>query len=315
MNNFVFAVDENYNHQLFYSIYSLLDNIDSKINLYIIHKNPMTFSNFHNRLQKEFDNFNLYIYKFEYSNFYFPEVENRHVSEATYYRLFIDKIIPEEVDQYIYMDADIICVNNPEHYINEVFEDMSKKKYIIASRTENNLNSYTEKIFKRLDMKSSKYFNAGVMFVDHQKWLKNNIGESLLKQLEKIKDKIIYWDQDVLNSFFDGDYIEISQNINYPINLRWPMDTKEIKRNALFIHYQSNNKPWSIRSVFNKGSSFYQDVAIKTLDQYHLVKTVRRFDLLYLIINTLTFKFLNLKRPLNFYKISLLRIFSYRLNI
>ena len=128
MNNFVFAVDENYNHQLFYSIYSLLDNIDSKINLYIIHKNPMTFSNFHNLLKKEFDNFNLYIYKFEYSSFYFPEVENRHVSEATYYRLFIDKIIPEEVDQYIYMDADIICVNNPEHYINEVFEDMSKKK-------------------------------------------------------------------------------------------------------------------------------------------------------------------------------------------
>ena len=40
------------------------------------------------------------------------------------------------------------------------------------------LNSYTEKIFKRLEMKSSKYFNAGVMFVDHQKWLKNNIGEA-----------------------------------------------------------------------------------------------------------------------------------------
>ena len=214
MNNLVFAVDENYNHQLFYSIYSLLDNIDSKTNLYVIHKNPMTFSNFHNRLQKEFDNFNLYIYKFEYSNFYFPEVENRHVSEATYYRLFIDKIIPEEVDQYIYMDADIICVNNPEHYINEVFEDMSKKKYIIASRTENNLNSYTEKIFKRLDMKSSKYFNAGVMFVDHQKWLKNNIGELLLKQLEEIKDKNIYWDQDVLNSFFAGEYNENSQIIN-----------------------------------------------------------------------------------------------------
>ena len=82
MNNFVFAVDENYNHQLFYSIYSLLDNIDSKINLYIIHKNPMTFSNFHNLLNKDFDNFNLYIYKFEYSSFYFPKVENRHVSEA-----------------------------------------------------------------------------------------------------------------------------------------------------------------------------------------------------------------------------------------
>jgi hypothetical protein len=93
------------------------------------------------------------------------------------------------------------------------------------------------------------------------------------------------------------------------------MDTKEIKHNALFIHYQSNNKPWSIRSVFNKGSSFYQDVAIKTLNQYHLVKTVRRFDLFYLIIYTLTFKFLNLKRPLNFYKISLLRIFSNKLNI
>ena len=98
MNNFVYAADQNYNTQLFYSIFSLLENISTEVNIFIIHKDPKSFEPQINRLNSNFKNLNLSIYKFEIENFEFPNVEGKHVSEATYYRLFIDNLIPRDID-------------------------------------------------------------------------------------------------------------------------------------------------------------------------------------------------------------------------
>ena len=38
-------------------------------------------------------------------------------------------------------------------------------------------------------MISTKYFNAGVMFVDHLKWQKEKTGENLINKLVEIKIK------------------------------------------------------------------------------------------------------------------------------
>ena len=315
MNNFVYAADQNYNKQLFYSINSLLENTNSNTNLHIIHKEPDTFKNFKVYLENNFSNFALNLYSFNFSNIDFPNIENKHVSEATYYRLFIDKIIPKDIENYIYLDADIIAINNIDPYVDEIMSTLKKSDLVVACRTEYNKNEKNNAYFENIEMSSSKYFNAGVMFVDHKKWIERKIGESLLQKLNEIKEKINYWDQDVLNSYFDGKYIELSQAINYPLNLRIPISifyrdlVEDIEKETLLIHYQSNNKPWNIRGCFNSGASFYQDVALRTEGKYHLVKTVRRFDLLYLIIKTIQFKFFNLSRKLNFYKEAMKIIF------
>ena len=106
----------------------------------------------------------------------------------------------------------------------------------------------------------------------------------------------------MLNSFFDGEYVELNDAINYPLNLRWPVPFEEIEEDKLFIHYQSNNKPWNIRGCFNEGSKFYQNVALSSEKKYHLVKTVRRYDLYFLIVKTLKLKFRNIDKKVNFYK-------------
>ena len=104
MNNFIYAADKNYNKQLFYSINSLLGNTDTHLNLHIIHKEPDTFIEYKLFIENKYKNFSINLYPFEYSNFIFPNLENKHVSEATYYRLFIDKIIPKDIESYIYLD-------------------------------------------------------------------------------------------------------------------------------------------------------------------------------------------------------------------
>ena len=277
----------------------------SEVNIYIIHKDPLSFESYKKTLIKKYQNLNLTIYKFESSDFDFPNIKNKHVSEATYYRLFIDQLIPDNVKYYTYLDADIICINNPMFYLKELISEMKKEDFVIGCRTENNKVNEDSRLFENLSMNSSKYFNAGVMIVNHQKWLDENIGHKLLTRLEEIRNNINYWDQDVLNSFFDGSYKEISLNLNFPINLRWPVDCKDIEERGIFLHYQSNNKPWSVRGCFNEGSKYYQNYALRVDNRYHIIKTVKRYDLLYLLMNTLKFHFTHFHSPLNFYKESI----------
>jgi lipopolysaccharide biosynthesis glycosyltransferase len=305
VNNFVYASDSNYNNQLYYSIFSLLENFMSQVNIYVIHKDPSSFTKYKNNLLEKFNNLNLNIYKFDFKDIEFPNIQNKHVSEATYYRLFIDQFIPSDLEYYMYLDADIICINNPKFYLNELVNEMKKENFIIGCRTENNKIDDTNMIFENLSMNSSKYFNAGVMIVNHQKWLEKDIGKKLLTKLEEIREEINYWDQDVLNSYFDGTYKEISQNLNFPLNLRWPIDCKDVEQKGIFLHYQSNNKPWSIRGSFNEASKYYQNYSLKINSGYHLEKTVKRYDILYLLLNTFKFKFIYFQKPFNFYKESI----------
>ena len=84
MKDFLYCFDSNYNQQALTSIFSLLDNTSSKINLYIIHNDPTTF-----KIQKIINHKNLDIFKiYKFKNdkkIDFPNLNNSHVSEATYY--------------------------------------------------------------------------------------------------------------------------------------------------------------------------------------------------------------------------------------
>ena len=40
------------------------------------------------------------------------------MSEATYFRIFVEEYIDIDIDYFIYLDADIICINNPENYFH-----------------------------------------------------------------------------------------------------------------------------------------------------------------------------------------------------
>ena len=55
----------------------------------------------------------------------------------------------------------------------------------------------------------TKYFNAGVVVINFQEWIKNNMKNSLLDIMRKKYEQIIYWDQDVLNCYFNGEFLEL----------------------------------------------------------------------------------------------------------
>ena len=59
------------------------------------------------------------------------------------------------------------------------------------------------------------------------KWNKKSEEKEFIDNLNQIKDKVLWWDQDVLNFTFDGEYEELNSLLNYQIEPNNNFDTKK----------------------------------------------------------------------------------------
>ena len=216
--NFIYAADENYNKQLLISINSLLEQFSGIANIHIIHKNPSSFIQKLQEIDSSDKLDQLNIYEFKESKVLFPNIEGTHISEATYYRLFVDKYIPKDVTEYVYLDADIICLSDPYDYLKSNIDTLLNSSFSFSARTELIRDNNKDK-FLQLGLSGDKYFNAGVLIVNHTDWLTKNVYSELIKHIDIIKNNIEFWDQDVLNSYFNGEYLEMDNKLNYGLDL------------------------------------------------------------------------------------------------
>ena len=91
----------------------------------------------------------------------------------------------------------------------------------------------------------------------------------------------MWWDQDVLNFTFDGEYEELNSLLNYQIEPNNNFDTKKIEEEVIFLHYLGNTKPWSFDGLKNNYSKYYQEHYRKIeKSKYHLVSKNLKSDYL-----------------------------------
>ena len=299
--NFIYAADENYNKQLLISINSLLEQFSGIANIHIIHKNPSSFIEKLQEIDSSDKLDQLNIYEFKKSKVLFPNIEGTHISEATYYRLFVDKYVPKDVTEYVYLDADIICLSDPYDYLKSNIDSLLNSSFSFSARTELIRDNNKDK-FLELALSGDKYFNAGVLIVNHTDWLTKNVYSELIKHIDIIKNNIEFWDQDVLNSYFDGEYLEMDNKLNYGLDLfNNELDNYLIKKNSIFLHYQGSNKPWDIVGSTMECSKFYNHQHYKLFgNNYHVVSKYKRGDLLKLIKIIFTLKIFKIKNPFGF---------------
>ncbi len=307
MLNFLYCLDSNYNQQFLTSLNSVLENIDEKVNCFVIHKNPESLKVLLSELNFEHKNMNSFnLFKFNESIKDFPNLGNNHISEATYYRFFIDNYFDETINDIIYLDCDIICLNNPTKILNELKNKVSSSSNVIAASTEYIKSNKTREVFDRLEMKSNTYFNAGVMVIDVKKWRDQNIQKLLVNLMNEIYENIDFWDQDIMNCFFDGDYLELSEYLNYKDTQINNSINEDHSRSIIFLHYAGSNKPWTIPgSLSNYAKYFHESYSKVFKEKYLLTNNYRKKALFDLVQIFLTFKFLKLNDPINFLKLSI----------
>ena len=305
--NFLYCFDENYNKQAFTSIISLLDNVYEKINIFVIHDKKLLNNEIPSKILNH-QNLNIInLYEFNNREYFFPNLEGSHVSEATYYRLFLDNYLDNDIEKLVYLDADTVCLGNPLDLINLQFEDLLKSNKLIAARTElkkSKIENYEtvgiyarEYPFERLGI-DENYFNAGVMLIDYKSWQKENMKEKLLKNLNILKNEVITWDQDILNSVVNGNYQELDKKFNF-------FDKDVNKGNdddILFIHYLGSHKPWSSSGIYNYSAKFYHTNFYKLFNTYHLQHSWKKLSIKNLVKALLNGKFLNIDKKIIYFK-------------
>ncbi|NMM36682.1 MAG: UDP-glucose--(glucosyl) LPS alpha 1,3-glucosyltransferase WaaO [Glaciimonas sp.] len=171
-----------------------------------------------------------------------------HFIEFSYYSLsiFSRLIIPAELqgvtDRVLYLDADILCVGK----IDELIEmDIGTDIALVVPDAEET----TRRRCAALQLKHPHYFNGGVIFINVENWISNNITEEAMQALLKFGKKLRFNDQDALNIVLDGRARFIAPKWNYIYDLIHDLD-RNITRmrpveNAVFIHFAGAVKPWT----------------------------------------------------------------------
>ena len=172
----------------FTSMVSLLDRIDEKININIIHNSKDVYQSIPQYIENHKNLNSINIHFFQNEKYTFPNLDNSHVSEATYFRLFIEDYIDKSDDFLIYLDADVVCIKNPIPYFNSIIQSMIDNDFTVAAMNDPSMPEIDERSIN-LGIKSGRYFNAGVMIINYSKWIDQDIKT---KSTQIIKEKQMF---------------------------------------------------------------------------------------------------------------------------
>jgi lipopolysaccharide biosynthesis glycosyltransferase len=291
--NILYCFDNNYNLQAYTSIVSLLDYAKSKVNINIIHRQGILLEDIPKVITNHKNLSSIKLNKFNIDKANFPNIENAHVSEATYYRIYLDNFLDKSVDDILYVDADIVFLNDITKVIKDLTSKLRSSDYLIAASTEYLNTTSNNQRFNSLNMQSSRYLNAGVMLIDVVKWREQDVGNTLLDVQKRMASKLIYWDQDVFNIYLDGNYMELSEKLNYnPSNIIGSKENiQNIYENIICIHYNGKSKPWTVKGILKEDSIFFQHEYRKLKINSFLITHVWKWNSLKYFI----FSFFNLK--------------------
>lgn len=194
----------------------------------------------------EFYDTNIIIYEIDNSEFL--NLDDREFTIATYYRFAIPYQLKDLTDKYLYIDADMIAIRDLKDYLNINIENK-----IAAVVDDFTLDKVGNPILLAED---KKYFNAGMMYINLNLWMKEQVSEKSVSILREVnldpKQKIKYgyefrcFDQDALNIVLKNKvkYIEPKYNFLVNISLKHNKNLQNVPTDTIFIHYHGFNKPW-----------------------------------------------------------------------
>ena len=169
-------------------------------------------------------------------------IEFSYYSLSIFTRLIIPSALQGVTDRVLYLDADILCVGKLDELIAM---DIGADIALVVPDAE----ATTRRRCAALQLKHGRYFNGGVIFINVENWISNNITQESMQALLKFGKKLRFNDQDALNIVLDGRARFIAPKWNYIYDLIHDLD-RNITRmgsvdEAVFIHFAGAVKPWT----------------------------------------------------------------------
>lgn len=243
-----FGISKTFTYPVGVLITSILENNkDMKINFHIFVDDKIEDKEL-NRFKELVEFYDTDIIIYEIDNSEFLNLDDREFTIATYYRFAIPYQLKDLTDKYLYIDADMIAIRDLKDYLNINIENK-----IAAVVDDFTLDKVGNPILLAED---KKYFNAGMMYINLNLWMKEQVSEKSVSILREVnldpKQKIKYgyefrcFDQDALNIVLKNKvkYIEPKYNFLANISLKHNKNLQNVPMDTIFIHYHGFNKPW-----------------------------------------------------------------------
>lgn len=257
-------VDKNFIDVLHVFLYSLRDNIDDNVTIYIF-TNDLSYTDI------LLNYFKIEIVKcsfnkiFDLSGTMIHNESSYDHYKSNYLKMYLVDYMRDRVDKYLYLDADII-VNKDISCLFEQDNGCALSAVGDWFYFDKYSNKYKEKMIKAYLMRRSlcdKYFNAGVMFIDNKYLPEYSVLETYDRNSLLFKQ---YFDQDCLNYYFKN-YHPMDFGFNSkPDALGVYFDNEftfahynQIIEGSI-VHFLSRNKPWieiPLVSKFNMQLPYY----------------------------------------------------------
>lgn len=230
-----------YNRDVKIYIHVLDNGIQSKnrdkIESLISHNNKITF------------------YSVEAQNEYLKKYNLNPTSLAMYSRIFLSKIIPENVKKIIYCDVDSLFKGS----LKEIWKIDFKNELVAGVE---DLIPVRYKIDIGLQ-EDDKYINSGFLLINLEKWREEDIIKDFIKCISKFDGKQTHYDQGVINAVCKDRIIILSPRYNlmtpfYILKYKKIIDYYKIKNyyskieienaklNPVFVHFVPafTTRPW-----------------------------------------------------------------------
>lgn len=152
---------------------------------------------------------------------------------ASYARLFLADIIPEEYDRVLYCDCDTIVKDSVEGFWNVDFKDE-----LIAG-----VQDTVDKFFLNVIglAEGVKYINAGVILVNLKLWREENIKEEFKKIIEKFGGSVPHHDQGIINCASQNRRIVVPIKYNLTSN-NYSFDAETVEKIYFLDEYYSQEE-------------------------------------------------------------------------
>lgn len=191
----------------------------------------------------------------------------RYYSTAMYYRLLACKLLPDTLDQVLYLDPDILVINPVRALYNTQLGS-----YLFGGCIHTDITGIADQVNKiRLNTYEAEgYFNSGVLLMNLPAQRTAVHEEEIFRYVRDHQMELILPDQDILNGLYGNQILPLDDSIyNYAAN-RYETyrmasggtkDMDWVVQNTVFLHFCGKNKPW-IKPTRSRFGVLYKHYAV-----------------------------------------------------
>lgn len=215
---------------------------------------------------------------------------------ATYFRLMIGALLPQEVHRAIYLDCDMIVNDDISLLWDMPFDDAIILAVPDAYRRKFHTKRLAEVNLSPLPAfaPDDDYFNAGVLVIDLPAWRNFMVGERAIEVAKKHKADLASRDQDALNIVLRSRWARLHPTWNFhelPQNLsawqsegRRADDLMALFRAPKIVHFATGDKPWKAVCFHSTHQPVFLDVLTRTQFSDYEVPKLRGVAALYQVL-------------------------------